>query len=414
MTHRALEVADVFRRFGPQFVARFGKSLSHQQRKVIQAIELCRTAALGGHKEECDKCGHERFAYNSCRNRHCPKCQGKAIARWTSKRTEELLPVPYLHMVFTLPQILARLALQNKRVMYGLLFQATSKTLLEIAADKKHLGAKIGFFAVLHTWGQKLEAHPHIHCVVPAGGLSYDRKRWVHCKRSKKSKKLFFAPVRVLSEVFMGKYIDLLRQAYRDGQLCFFGDFEALQRPGEFEKFLDTAVKHRWVVYAKRPFANAECTVKYLARYTHRVAISNSRLLNMDNNQVTFSWKDYRNGCARKTMRLEGVKFIRRFLLHVLPPRLIRIRHYGMFCNRLKAECLAICQRLLGKHPQTVQEEASRNREIDTELSTKEEAKTCPHCKSGRMIITETWERFQRIGQPTSLHRGLILYFNTS
>lgn len=414
MRQPGLEVADVLGRFGAEFVARFGKSLCNQQRKAIQDIEQCRTAVLGGHKEECDQCGHESFAYNSCRNRHCPKCQGKARARWTSKRTEELLPVPYLHMVFTLPQILARLALQNKRVMYDLLFQATSKTLLEIAADKKHLGAKIGFFAVLHTWGQKLELHPHLHCVVPAGGLSFDRKRWVHCKRSKKSKKIFFAPVRVLSEVFMGKYIALLRQAYRNGKLCFFGDFEALQRPGEFEKFLDTAVKHRWVVYAKRPFANAECTVKYLARYTHRVAISNSRLLNMDNNQVAFSWKDYRNGCARKTMRLDGVKFIRRFLLHVLPPRLIRIRHFGMFCNRLKAECLAICQRLLGNCQQANEQEGEQQREIGTECSPSEETKPCPRCKSGRMIITETWERFQRIGQLTSLQRGLILYFNTS
>ena len=413
MTACAIEVADVFRRFGPQFVARSGASLSGDQRKVIQAIEQCRTAVLGGHKEECDKCGHESFAFNSCRNRHCPKCQGSACARWTSKRTAELLPVPYLHMVFTLPHIVARLALQNKEVMYDLLFQATSRTLSEIAADKKHLGARIGFFAVLHTWGQKLELHPHLHCVVPAGGLSHDRKRWVSCKRSKKSKKLFFAPVRVLSDVFMGKYIDLLRKAYRNGELSFFGDLQALRRPGEFEKFLDTAVKHRWVVYAKRPFADAECVVKYLARYTHRVAISNSRLLDMDDNEVTFSWKDYRNQCEQKTTRLDGVKFMRRFLLHVLPKRLIRIRHFGLFCNRLKAENLNICQRLLGKHPKTVDEDGSCDHDIDTELPT-EEAKPCPRCKSGRMIITETWERFQRPGPPCSLNRGFALYFNTS
>lgn len=414
MNGSTLEVADVFRRFGPQFVARCGASLSADQQKVIRAIEQCRTAVLGGHKEECDKCGHESFAYNSCRNRHCPKCQGTARARWTSKRTAELLPVPYLHMVFTLPQIVARLALQNKKVMYDILFQATSQTLLEIAADKKYLGAKIGFFAVLHTWGQKLELHPHLHCVVPAGGLSHDRKRWVHCKCSKKNKKLFFAPVRVLSAVFMGKYIDLLRQAYNKDELSFFGDLRPLRRPGEFEKFLDTAVKHRWVVYAKRPFAGAECAVKYLARYTHRVAISNSRLLSMDDNQVTFSWKDYRNECERKPMRLEGVKFIRRFLLHVLPHRLIRIRHFGIFCNRLKSESLATCQRLLGKHPDTVDEETCQDYKTEPGSSTKEEKKPCPRCKSGRMIITETWERFQRPVPHCSLHQGLILYFNTS
>ena len=409
-----LEIADVLSRFGAEFVARFGMSLSNQQRKAIRDIERCRTAVLGGHKKECDKCGHEDYAFNSCRNRHCPKCQGTARAQWTSKRTEELLPVPYLHMVFTLPQILARLALQNKRVMYDLLFQASSQTLLEIAADRKHLGAKIGFFAVLHTWGEKLEAHPHIHCVLPAGGLSSDRKRWIHCKRSRKSKKLFFAPVWVLSDVFTGKYIALLRQCYLNGQLSFFGDFKALKRRDEFERFLDAAVKKRWVVYAKPPFSNAERVVKYLARYTHRVAIANSRLLNMDRNEVTFSWKDYRNGCARRTMRLDGVKFIRRFLLHILPKGLVRIRHYGMFCNRLRTESLAICQRLLGSRPRADEQEVEQQAEIDTERSPDEETKPCPRCKTGRMIITETWKRFQRIGRPTPLHRGAILYFNTS
>jgi hypothetical protein len=414
MRQPRLEVADVFGRFGADFVARFGKSLCNQQRKAIQDIEQCRTAVLGGHKEECDQCGHESYAFNSCRNRNCPKCQGTARARWTEKRTEELLPVPYLHVIFTLPQILARLALQNKRLMYDLLFQASSQTLLEIAADKKHLGARIGFFAVLHTWGQRLEAHPHLHCVVPAGGLSPDRKRWIHCKRSKKSKKLFLAPVRVLSDVFRGKYIDLLRQCYLKGELSFFGDLQALRRRDEFERFLDSAVKKRWVVYAKPPFSNAERVVKYLARYTHRVAIANSRLLNMDGNGVTFSWKDYRNGCARRIMRLDGVKFIQRFLLHVLPKRLFRIRHFGIFCNRLRTDSLAICQRLLGNRPRADEQEGEQQREINAERSPDEESKPCPRCKSGRMIITETWERFQRIGQTTSLTRGLVLYFNTS
>ena len=414
MRHPSLEIADVFGRFGADFMARFGKSLSSQQWKAIQDIEQCRTAVLGGHKEECDQCGHEQFAYNSCRNRHCPKCQGKARARWTSKRIEELLPVPYLHIVFTLPQILARLSLQNKRVMYDLLFQATSQTLLEIAADKKHLGARIGFFSVLHTWGQRLEAHPHVHCVVPAGGLSSDRKRWIHCKRSKKSKKLFLAPVWVLSDVFRGKFIDLLRQSYLNGQLSFFGDLQALQQRDEFERFLDAAVEKRWVVYAKPPFSNAQCAVKYLARYTHRVAIANSRLLNMDGNEVTFSWKDYRNGSMLRTMRLDGVKFIQRFLLHVLPKGMVRIRHFGMFCNRLRSDNLAICERLLGSRGRENEEEGEQQRGTDTDGSAGEETKPCPHCKSGRMIVTETWERFQRIGQLTSLHRGLILAFNTS
>jgi hypothetical protein len=327
---------------------------------------------------------------------------------------EELLPVPYLHIVFTLPHTLARLALQNKRVMYNLLFQASSQTLLEIAADKKYLGAKIGFFAVLHTWGQRLEAHPHVHCVVPAGGLSPDRKRWIPCRRSRKSKKLFFAPVRVLSDVFRGKYIDLLRQCYLSGQLSFFGDLQALQRRDEFERFLDAAVEKRWIVYAKPPFSNVECTIRYLARYTHRVAIANSRLLNMDDNKVTFSWKDYRNGSMHRTMRLDGVKFIRRFLQHVLPKRLVRIRHFGLFCNRLRTESLAICQRLLGSHRLADEEKCEQQRETDTDGSAGEETKPCPRCKSGRMLITETWERFQRMGPLTSLHRGLSLYFNTS
>jgi len=250
--------------------------------------------------------------------------------------------------------------------------------------------------------------------VVPAGGLSSDRKRWIHCKRSKKSKKLFFAPVRVLSDVFRGKFIDLLRQSYQSGQLSFFGDLQALRRGDEFERFLDAAVKQRWVVYAKPPFADAECAVKYLARYTHRVAISNSRLLNMDGNKVTFSWKDYRNGCVRRTMRLDGVQFIQRFLLHILPKRLVRIRHFGMFCNRLRTECLAICQQLLGNRQRANEQEGEQQREITTDCSPSEETKPCLHCKSGRMIVIETWERFQRIGQLTSLHRGLVLYANTS
>ena len=413
----ALEMADVFRRFGPQLVDQHGASFSTAPWKTIGDIESCRTAALGGHKEVCDSCSHTGYAYNSCRNRHCPKCQGKARAKWMEKRAMELLPVPYLHVVFTLPQILARLALQNKKVMYDILFHATSETLLQVAANPKHLGARIGYFAVLHTWGQQLQHHPHLHCVVPGGGISMNGTRWVHCKRSRKTGKLFFLPVAVLSEVFRGKFVHHLRAAYKNGQLSFYGDFQSLRRPGEFERLLDTAVKHKWVVYAKRPFANPSCLLKYLARYTHRVAISNSRLLGIEGGKVVFRWKDYRNGDVQRMARLDGVTFLRRFLQHVLPRGLFRIRHCGIFCNRFRTASLARCRDLLGvkrELPESSTPPDEQQNSFSGEEPETDQRKTCPNCKQGNMVITERWERGQRKVDHCSLHRGIFIAFDTS
>ena len=333
------------------------------------------------------------------------------------KRAMELLPVPYFHVVFTLPQILARLALQNKKVMYDILFHATSETLLQVAANPKHLGARIGYFAVLHTWGQQLQHHPHLHCVVPGGGISMNGTRWVHCKRSRKTGKLFFLPVTVLSEVFRGKFVHHLRIAYKNGQLSFYGGFQSWRRPDEFERLLDTAVKHKWVVYAKRPLANPSCLLKYLARYTHRVAISNSRLLGIEDGKVVFRWKDYRNGNVQRTARLDGVTFLRRFLQHVLPRGLYRIRHFGIFCNRFRTASLARCRELLGVKRELPESSAppdeQQNNFSGDELET-DKPKTCPNCKQGNMVITERWERGQRKVDHCSLHRGIFIAFDTS
>ena len=336
-----------------------------------------------------------------------------ARAKWMAKREAELLPVAYLHVVFTLPQIVARLALQNKKVMYDILFQASSRTLLEVALNPKHLGARLGFFGVLHSWGQRMEHHPHIHYVVPAGGLSLDGTHWVHCKRGRKGKKVYLAPVEILSQVFAGKFIDLLRRAYRQGKLSFYGRLESLRSPGEFERFLDASVRHNWVVYVKRPFRNAECVLKYLARYTHRVAIANSRLLSIEDGKVTFRWKDYRHGCAQRIAQLDGVEFIRRFLQHVMPKGLRRIRHFGIFTNRFRTQSLAICRKFLGVNETSSAVQAPHDVPSEPE-GTHDQASICPKCKQGRMIITESWECGEREILPTSLNRGLILAFNTS
>ena len=410
----AVEIADVFRRYGPEFVSRYGTSLSTQQRKAIQDIERCRTAALGGHKEECNACGHEQYAYNSCRNRNCCKCQGGARAKWMAKREAELLPVEYLHVVFTLPQIMARLALQNKKVMYDILFQATSRTLLEVALNPKHLGARLGFFGVLHSWGQRMENHPHIHYVVPAGGVSRDGTHWVHCKRSRKRKKVYLAPVKILSQVFAGKFIELLRRAYRQGELSFYGRFKSLRRPGEFERFLDASVRHNWVVYVKRPFRNAECVLKYLARYTHRVAIANSRLLSIEDGKVTFRWKDYRNDGAVRVARLDAMEFMRRFLQHVLPKGVRRIRHFGIFSNRHRTQNLALCRQLLGVFDPspTVNTDPCPQTECDEPAA--DQAPRCPACNTGHMVITERWDRGERGVLPSCVHQGLLLAWDTS
>ncbi len=325
----ALELAEVVRRHGH----RLG-DISGEQERILRAIVSCRTAALGGHVQTCDHCRHQRIAYNSCRNRHCPRCQGTACARWMEDRAAELLPVEYFHVVFTLPDTFNALALGNKRVVYGVLFDAAAQTLLEVAANPKHLGARIGFLAILHTWGQNLSLHPHVHCVVPGGGITPDGK-WVACRAG------FFLPVRILSRVFRGKFIDLLRRARAAGKLIGFEDDRA------FDRLIDASVRHDWVVYAKPPFGGPAQVLKYLSRYTHRIAISNRRLLSIDEHNVTFNYKDYAHGNRRRTMTLDGREFLRRFLLHAVPRAFVRIRHFGLLANRVRQQNLAACRRLL-------------------------------------------------------------------
>ncbi len=338
-----LEVAEVIRSYGHAYRERYTPSPA--QRRVLRAVTQCRTGALGGHVQECDHCGERQISYNSCRNRHCPKCQGSQTAQWLGAQQPHLLPVPYFHVVFTLPQLLAPLALQNPRVVYGLLFQAASRTLLEVAANPRHLGAQIGFLAVLHTWGQTLTHHPHLHCVVPAGGLSPDGSRWVS------SSPHFFLPVRVLSRLFRGKFLALLLQAFEDGRLRFHGSIGPLAERSRFLGLVSQAGSTEWVVYAKRPFGGPATVLKYLARYTHRVAISNHRLQSVEDGRVAFRYKDYARGRRLRTLRLEVTEFIRRFLLHALPKGFVRIRRYGLLANAQREQKLDLCRQLLGGLP---------------------------------------------------------------
>jgi hypothetical protein len=385
MTRPRLEVADVFRDHGDAFLDRYAATLSPERRRALRDIAACRTAALGGHVEECDQCGHQRIAYNSCRNRHCPKCQATAAAQWMEARESELLPVEYFHIVFTLPAAIRPIALQNPRVVYGLLFRAAAETLQQIAADPKHLGAEIGFLAVLHTWGQNLEHHPHVHCVVPGGGLSPDGSRWVACQTG------FFLPVRVLSRVFRGKFLALLRKAFDQRKLSLLGKLSMLEDAAAFGRRLSASAQTEWVVYAKPPFGGPEQVLKYLARYTHRVAISNRRLVAMENGEVQFHWKDYAHGGSQKTMILKATEFIRRFLLHVLPSGFVRIRHYGFLANRLRQEKLAQCRALLEVEAAPVpvaSEPIAEPRETVEEVPV---AKICPSCGVGRMVIVSSF-----------------------
>ncbi len=341
----ALEVADVFRRHGEAYRRAHGEQLGRGARRVMAAIETCRTAALGGHAERCAACGLVRLAYNSCRNRHCPKCQNLSRAEWLAARQSELLPVPYFHVVFTVPSPVAEIALQNKAVVYAILCRAAAETLRTIAADPKHLGAELGVVMVLHTWGQNLHHHPHVHCVVPGGGLSLDRTRWVACRPG------FFLPVRVLSRLFRRLFLEQLQTAHRAGGLAFFGTLAGLADPAAFAR-RQRALHHiDWVVYAKPPFGGPEQVLAYLGRYTHRVAIANSRLATLDDTQVGFRWKDYRHHGKTKVMTLAPDEFIRRFLQHTLPDGFHRIRHYGLLANTHRAVNLAICRRLLAAPP---------------------------------------------------------------
>jgi Putative transposase/Transposase zinc-binding domain len=384
MARPPLEVADVFRAHGPAWREANAGHVSLAQLKVMSAIETCRTSALGGHVERCEDCAHERIAYNSCRNRHCPKCQGAAARQWLADREAELLPVPYYHVVFTLPAALGALAFANKAVVYDLLFRAAAETLTTIAADPKHLGARIGFTAVLHTWGSALTHHPHVHIIVPGGGLSPDGERWIACKRG------FFLPVRVLSRLFRRLFLEGLAALRDAGRLAFFGDLAPLADKRAFDAALAPLRRCQWVVFAKRPFAGPQAVLAYLARYTHRVAISNSRLIALDDNGVTFKWKDYRiKGRDRlKTMTLDAGEFIRRFLLHGLPSGFHRIRHYGLFASAVRAQNVGRARQLLAK----LDPASERSRaEADSEAEKPAPERRCPCC-GGRMIIIETFQ----------------------
>ena len=333
MPRESLEVADIFRAHGPAWRRARAGHLSLCQLRVMSAIETCRTAALGGHVAACEDCGHSLIAYNSCRNRHCPKCQGAAAKKWLAARESELLPVPYYHVVFTLPAQIADIAYQNKAEIYGILFKTAAETLITIAADPKRLGARIGLTAVLHTWGSALTHHPHVHIIVPGGGISLDGERWVSCRPG------FFLPVRVLSLLFQRLLLEKLAASHKAGRLQFFGEHARLVEPGAFAAYLAPLREIKWVVYAKPPFAGPEAVLTYLSRYTHRVAISNSRLIAFDDKGVTFKWKDYRAKISdrQKVMTLAADEFIRRFLIHVLPSGFHRIRHYGLFANGARA-----------------------------------------------------------------------------
>jgi hypothetical protein len=384
MTRPRFDVGEVFRRHGDAFLEHYDGILSPEQRRALRDLAACRTAVLGGHVEACDQCGHQQIAYNSCRNRHCPKCQATAAVDWVEARAAELLPVEYFHVVFTLPPALGSIALQNPKEVYGILFRAAAETLQQVAADPKHLGAEIGFLAVLHTWGQNLHHHPHVHCVVPGGGLAPDGARWVSCRPG------FFLPVRILSRVFRGKFLALLGGAFDRGRLSFHGTLAALTEPGAFRHRLAEAARTEWVVYAKPPFGGPEQVLKYLARYTHRVAISNHRLTALEGDEVEFLWKDYAHQGEPKTMRLEAVEFIRRFLLHVLPAGFVRVRHYGLLANRVCQEKLALCRALLATAtaPEVVPPDPSaRPKE---ESPGQPAANVCPSCGRGRMVIIET------------------------
>src|SRR5215472_16069331 len=382
MDRPKLEVADVFRRYGEAYRQDNGASLSMAQRRVMTAIEVCRTAVLGGHLEQFDHCGHQRNAYNSCSDRHCPKCQSFARAQWLEDRRSELLDTQYFHVVFSVPDQIATIAYQNKTELYGILFRATAETLRTIAADPKHLGAEIGFFSVLHSWGSNLLHHPHLHCVVPGGGLSADSTHWISCKPG------FFLPVRVLSRLFRRLSLEYLQNAFDAGKLQFFAGLEKLRDCGEFGCYLAPLRKAEWVVYAKRPFAGPQQVLDYVGRYTHRVAISNHRLLDVADGQVRFQWKDYRHQGQQKTMTLSAEEFIRRFLLHALPDGFQRIRYYGLLGNRHRQEKLARCRELLGMAAPLGAPPLGDYQDQHERL-TGSSLRECPLCHRGRMLMVE-------------------------
>jgi hypothetical protein len=388
MERPKFEVADIFRRYSEKYRNEHDGSLSTAQRRVMSAIEVCRTAALGGHIEQCDHCSHERNAYNSCRNRHCTKCQCLARAEWIEDRQSELLECEYFHVVFTVPEEIAAMAYQNKVVVYGILFQAAAKTLRTIAADPKHLGAEIGFFAVLHTWGQNLLHHPHLHFVMAGGGIAPEGDRWISCRPG------FFLSVRVLSRLFRRLFLKSLQKAFESGKLNFFSSLEALRDLKAFLRYLAPVRKKEWVVYAKPPFAGPQQVLDYVGRYTHRVAISNDRILDIEDREVRFRWKDYRDHNRQKTITLTADEFIRRFLLHVLPDGFQRIRYFGFLGNRYRKQKLALCRQLLGMPENGVPacETSTDYRDLYENL-TGSSLWECPVCHQGRMRVIGVLER---------------------
>jgi predicted Zn-ribbon and HTH transcriptional regulator len=393
MTRPTLEVADILRVQGDRFLDRYGSSFDFQQLKAFRAVQRCRTAALGGHRDQCSRCGYQAISYNSCRNRHCPKCQAQARQRWLAARERELLPASYFHVVFTVPHELNLLALENPTLFYDLLFTATAQTLLEIAADPKHLGAEIGILSTLHTWGQNLLLHPHMHCVVPAGGLALDHRRWIRPRYP------FFLPVKVLSRVFRGKFLAGLKRLHRRKKLCCSGPSAALTDPQQFAKLLRHLHRHDWVVYAKPAFGGPLQVLRYLGRYTHRVAISNHRLLAFEQERVTFRWKDYARGGKQGQMMLAATEFLRRFFLHVLPKGFVRIRHYGFLANRFRVSRLALCRQLLAcsfSMPQAV-----TAGEVHSESPS---LWHCPRCGATMLVI----QRF------TTAELSTCIYFDSS
>ena len=385
MERPRFEVADVFRLYGDAYRQTHASSMSLDQLRIMRDIETCRTAALGGHVEACEECGVIQISYNSCCNRHCPKCQFLAKAKWLGARLEELLPVEYFHVVFTVPDQIAALALQNKRTVYNILFRTAAQTLRTIAADPKHLGAEIGFITVLHSWGQNMHFHPHLHCIVPGGGFDPNGQRWICCRAG------FFLPVRVLSRLFRRLFLKALDKAFQKGQLEFHGSLVDLRGRERFNLWLKPARQTEWVVYSKKPFGGPEKVLDYLGRYTHRVAISNHRILNVDDGKVTFNWRDYRDGNQQRSMTLKAEDFIRRFLLHTLPKGFVRIRQYGFLANRQRAVKLERARELLQvRAPEPSDEEASEDWKALYQRLTDKDPTLCPVCGKGQLVRIET------------------------
>lgn len=377
-----IEVGDIFRQYGSSY--RQSYQLPSAMLKAMSSIERCRTAELGGHVDQCDSCGHLKISYNSCRNRHCPKCQGLAREKWLDNRKKDLLPVQYFHVVFTIPDDLNAIALRNQKEVYTILFKAASETLLELGQDAKYLGAQVGFISILHTWGQNLMDHPHLHCVVPGGGLSLDGTRWVSARNS------FFIPVKVMSRLFRGKFLAYLKESYANGKLNMVGTVKLLDNPQIFQNLLYKLYEKEWVVYCKPPFGSPEQVLEYLGRYTHRIAISNNRITSMENGKITFRWRDYSDDNKNKLMTLDVFEFIRRFLLHILPDNFIKIRHYGILSNASRKTKLKKCQELLNVEEKVVQESTNKPwEELYFEL-TGIDLRLCPCCEKGKMVRRET------------------------